>query len=74
MKHNIESCLVFAARYAHNRNTGAALMVVNAIKNSWDDLALYTREQIIKESHDAKYNLDEWQSLRVFAQAKKENK
>lgn len=49
-------------------------MVVNAIKNSWDDLALYTREQIIKESHDAKYNLDEWQSLRVFAQAKKENK
>ena len=42
-------------------------MVVSAIKDAWDDLALYTREQIIKESEEAIYNLDTWESLRKFA-------
>lgn len=58
---------MFAARYSHKRDTGAALMVVSAIKDAWDDLALYTREQIIKESEEAIYNLDTWESLRKFA-------
>jgi hypothetical protein len=67
MNHNIESCLVFAARYSHNRNTGAASLVVNAIKDEWDGLEPYTKVQIIKESHEATTNLDTWESFRKFA-------
>ena len=72
MNYSIESCLVFAARYSHNRKTGAASLVVDAIKSEWDGLALYTREQIIRESHEATTNLETWESLRVFAKQKGE--
>lgn len=74
MDHNIESCLVFAARYAMNRHTGAASLVVDAAKDLWDQLELYTREQLIKESREATTNLDRWQSLRAFADTKNNNK
>jgi len=74
MNYSIESCLVFAARYSHNRKTGAASLVVDAIKSEWDGLALYTREQIIRESHEATTNLETWESLRVFASNKNNNK
>jgi len=48
------------------------IKLVNAIKDEWDGLALYTREQIIKESHEATTNLETWESLSVFAKQKGE--
>jgi hypothetical protein len=32
LDYNLQTCIVFAARYAHKRNTGAALGVTSAIK------------------------------------------
>jgi len=72
MDHKIESCLIFAARYSLNRHTGAASLVVDAAKEMWDDLELYTREQLIRESREATTNIGSWESLRVFANNKKE--
>jgi len=72
MDHKIESCLIFAARYSLNRHTGAASLVVDAAKEMWDDLELYTREQLIRESREATTNLETWESLRVFAKQKGE--
>lgn len=60
----MESCLVFAARYAHARNTGACVHVVNAIIDNWDNLSETTKEQIKTEaSEEALYSLDEWQKI-----------
>jgi len=70
MDHKIESCLIFAARYSLNRHTGAASLVVDAAKEMWDDLELYTRDQLIRESREATTNLERWESLRVFAKQK----
>lgn len=74
MDHKIESCLIFAARYSMNRHTGAASLVVDTAKDLWDKLELYTKEQLIKESREATTNLDTWESLRVFADTKNNNK
>ena len=67
------TALVFAARYAHGRNTGAAFAVVTALKQCWHLLDANTRHQIIRESHEAEYsesqyNRDDWQDLRDFAE------
>jgi hypothetical protein len=58
-----QSCLVFAARYAHTRNTGAALMVVSTILYKWDRLTLETQVQLKREAKEATYNLEAWQKL-----------
>jgi len=49
-------------------------LVVDAAKEMWDDLELYTREQLIRESREATTNLERWESLRVFANNKNNNK
>lgn len=67
MNPNLETALVFAARYAHHRKTGAALTVVNLLKDSWSDISSETRMDIINESYEATANLDDWESLRDFA-------
>lgn len=56
--------LVFAARYAHHRNTGAALAVCNAIAQEWDNLDRDAQTQIQRESFEAEYNQDDWQKIR----------
>ena len=58
-----ESMLVFAARYAHNRLTGAALMVVSEIIDKWPEISERTRKQLVRESREATHFKDEWQRL-----------
>jgi len=60
-----QSCLVFAARYAHNRSTGAAMIVVNTILANWDFLSPETQMQIKREAGEATSNLDDWQKLKT---------
>ena len=59
-----QTCLIFAARYAHDRNTGAALMVVNAIMQNWDRLTQHTKDQLFREARaEAMCSLDDWHRL-----------
>lgn len=66
--------LVFAARYAHDRNTGAALAVVSAVKHFWPCLNESTRDMLVRESHEATCNLEEWEELRKFALSSKQDR
>lgn len=66
----MQIALMFSARYAHHRNTGAALLVTTALKQCWDKMDKRTKEQIIRESHEATTNFEDWNSLRVFANEK----
>ena len=53
--------LVYAARYAHNRKTGAANQVVAAILNNWDVLTERHKKQICEEAtNEATCNFTDW--------------
>ena len=68
-----QTCLVFAARYAYDLNTGAALMVVNAILQNWDRLAQHTKDQLFREARAvAVYNPDDWRRLYQKYESEKE--
>lgn len=67
MSRSLATCLAFAARYAHNRETGAAMAVCNALKAAWHRLSEQDREQILRETDEATTNRDEWNALIVFA-------
>jgi len=56
--------LIFAARYAHNRNTGAALAVCRAIEKEWDNLSQNDQMQLQRESYEATCNNEDWQIIR----------
>jgi hypothetical protein len=58
-----DSLYVYAARYARNRNTGAALQVVNQILAAWDELDEQTKAQLQREAREAQYNHDDWARL-----------
>jgi len=58
-----QNCLVFAARYAHDRNTGAAMQVVNSILMNWDSLSENVKRTIQEEAEHAPYNREDWQKL-----------
>ena len=60
----MQSSLVFAARYAHSRATGASLVVVRAAIQHWSQLDDLTKHTLIKESFEAEHNPDDWQMLR----------
>jgi hypothetical protein len=62
----LQTALIFAARYTHNRNTGATLHMTETLKNNWIQLSTHIQKQIIKESHEASTNLEKWQELREF--------
>lgn len=59
----MQSCLVFAARYAHDRNTGAAQMVISTIIDNWDGLRPDIKAQIQKEAKEATCNFEDWRKL-----------
>jgi hypothetical protein len=59
-----QSIWVFAARYAHHRPTGAAWAVVRSIKSNWELFDEDTKNQLIRESHEATYNKEDWEVLR----------
>jgi hypothetical protein len=59
-----QTSLVFAARYAHTRPTGAAYQVVNSILYHWDELEASTKEQLVREAkNEATYNMEDWNRL-----------
>lgn len=68
MTHAVRSCIVFAARYAHHRATSAAHAVISAAKQSWHKLDANDRAQLIRESHEATENLDDWRRFREWAE------
>ena len=63
----METCLVFAARYAHNRQTGASLAVLTAIKENWEDIRQHTRDQLKSEASEATCNLTDWEELKELS-------
>jgi len=63
MPHYDESCLIFAARYAHHRKTGAANVVVSSIIGSWGNLSPKIKADIKKEALEATTNLDDWKRI-----------
>lgn len=65
----MQTALVFAARYSHDRNTGAATMVIRALRESWSRLEQHNRVQILRETREAVYNTHEWQEFRAWAEA-----
>ena len=59
-----QACLVFAARYAHTRDTGAAYFVVNAIIKNWDKLSLEEKKQLKQEAkNEATCSHEDWNRL-----------
>lgn len=58
-----ENTLVFAARYAHNRRTGAALQVVKEILNKWVRISDFTKEQLKREAKEASLLNEDWALL-----------
>ena len=58
-----ENMIVFAARYAHARSTGAPLMVVKYILRVWDSLSDRTKETLYDESFDASFCKEDWKML-----------
>jgi hypothetical protein len=58
-----ETMLIFAARYAHGRNTGGAFMVVRYILSVWDDLSNSARAVLYKESFEATFCKEDWKML-----------
>lgn len=57
-----QTCLVFAARYTHSRDTGGASVVISVIMNKWPLLSTSIREQVQREAkNEATANRKEWQ-------------
>lgn len=52
--------LVYAARYAHHRETGAANRVVSCILGNWDLLNERHKVQITNEASEASCNKTDW--------------
>ena len=59
-----ENMIIFAARYAHSRNTGASLLVVSHIINKWDELSDNAKDTLNRESYKAQYCKEDWDKLR----------
>jgi hypothetical protein len=68
LTHNLQTVLVFAARYSHHRKTAAASIVCDEIRKHWANLDEHTRTQILRESEEAGENRQTWQDLRTFAE------
>lgn len=60
----LETCVVYAARYAHHRKTGAALLVVDSIIAHWNQLSGSVKETLVRESREATTNPEDWERLR----------
>ena len=59
-----QTCLIFAARHAHKRNTTAAWVVVTEVLDNWERLSPRTRGQIAREAKsEATCNHDEWAKI-----------
>lgn len=70
LHHGLQTALIFAARYSHDRPTGASLMITNTLKLYWPNLSENVKKQILKESESATENLEDWISLREYSKNK----
>lgn len=61
----LDSVYVYAARYAHHRNTGAAIQVIAATMAA--NVSDETLMQMIRESYEATYNKGDWVAFRKAA-------
>ena len=64
---DLQTCMVFAARYTHSRPTGGAYVVIHALMRHWLQLSDHTRMLLLRESREATENIGEWEELRKFA-------
>jgi hypothetical protein len=63
-KGELDNVFVMAARYAHNRQTGAAHQVVSIILKHWKLIQDRTKVQIAKEAkNEAQYNREDWNRI-----------
>lgn len=61
---DVNPIIVFAARYAHKRPTGATHQVVNCIIKNWDTFSDFTKKQLKREAkEEALYNIEEWERI-----------
>lgn len=59
-----QTCLIFAARYAHTRNTGAACLVIAAILKNWGRLSELVQLQLKREAkNEATCNMEDWRRI-----------
>jgi hypothetical protein len=65
---DIEPLLIFSARYAHARPTGAALQVVSCAIRHFGEISQLTRNTLLSEAHSASCCLDDWKRLASHAQ------
>lgn len=64
LSRDLQNCLVYAARYAHARQTGASLQVVTAVLNSWGELSPDIKQQLKKEAaNEAVFNYEDWKKI-----------
>jgi len=63
-RNQLGTLLVFAARYAHNRPTGASRAVCRAIITQWDNLSRCDQIQLKTESLEATCNDEDWAEIR----------
>ena len=67
LSNDLGTALIFAARYTHARPTSGAWVIIRALQQHWSQLDASTRKIILRESHGATCNCDDWQRLRDFA-------
>ena len=61
---NEQSCLVFSARYAHTRNTGACGFVIDTIIANAGMLSIDIKKQLCRDAlSGATCNRDDWQRM-----------
>jgi uncharacterized membrane protein YkvA (DUF1232 family) len=71
MMDNIEAnMLMYAARYAHNRDTGAALQIVSYILSVKDLIPPEIFRKLQEEADYATTNFEDWQKLKDAEQGK----
>lgn len=61
----LQTCLVFAARYAHTRKTAASFVVTQTILANWNRLDEKTQTQLVKEADEATCNFEDWRNLKA---------
>lgn len=60
----LQTALVFAARYTHNRATAGAHVIIETIQHEWPRLSQRTRDQLARESNEATENKGDWREFR----------
>lgn len=68
MTENQSNMYLYACRYGHSRNTGAPLQIISEVIRAWPEITKGTREQIIRETTEARYCQKDWEALREFAE------